>query len=118
MNITVEAWDKSDKANQAILSLVCDAFPLAFVPKPDESLQFLTDLTTGLEDSFFVAKENHQLVGFALLSRSRFRDSVYVGLRIPPLSSSGYREAPVTRTDADHSNSSVNTEIDHIDLRI
>ena len=71
MNITVEAWDKSDKANQAILSLVCDAFPLAFVPKPDESLQFLTDLTTGLEDSFFVAKENHQLVGFALLSRGR-----------------------------------------------
>ena len=71
MNITVEAWDKSDKTNQAVLSLVCDAFPLAWLPKSDESLQFLTDLTTGFEDSFFVAKENHRLVGFALLSRGR-----------------------------------------------
>ena len=76
MTITIETWDKSDKTTHAVLSLVHDAFPLAAIPKPHEASDFLADLTKGFEDSFLVAKENHELIGLSFFSRGSDSETV------------------------------------------
>ena len=57
MTINIKPWDNTDETTQSVLSLVRDTFPLANLPKSDEALTFLTDLTKGFEESFLVAMD-------------------------------------------------------------